>query len=165
MTAPPEVTFRPLEPADFWPVVGVADDWWGGRPVRGILQRLFFDHFGDTSLIAEASGQLAGFLIGFLSSSRPGEAYIHAVAVSPVHRGLGLGRELYGRFFAIARARGAVTVHSITAPVNRGSIAFHRSMGFDLAPSDRTEDGFPVHSGHDPGGGYRVLFVRQLTAS
>lgn len=159
-----EVTFRQLESRDFWPVVEVANDWWGGRPVRGLLQRLFFDHFADTSLVAEASAQLAGFLIGFMSSSRPGQAYIHAVGVSPARRGLGLGRELYQRFFAVARDRGAVTVHSITSPVNRGSIAFHRSLGFDLEPSDRTVDGVPVHGGHDPGGGDRVLFVRHLTA-
>jgi len=156
------VTFRQLESRDFRPVVGVADDWWGGRAVRGILQRLFLDHFADTSLVAECDGEIVGFLVGFSSSSRPGEAYVHAVGVAPSHRGAGLGRELYERFFSLVRDRGATTVRAITAPVNRGSIAFHRSLGFELEPSDREVDGVPVHGGHDPNGGDRVLFVKRL---
>jgi len=156
------VKFRQLESRDFWPVVEVADEWWGGRPVRGLLQRLFFDHFADTSLIAEADAEIVGLLVGFMSSSRPGEAYIHAVGVAPSRRGAGLGRELYERFFLLVRDRGATSVHAITAPVNRGSIAFHRSLGFELEPSDRIVDGIPIHSGHDPRGGDRVLFIKHL---
>jgi hypothetical protein len=34
-----------------------------------LLPRLFFQHFTDTSLVAERDGQMAGFLIGFLSQS------------------------------------------------------------------------------------------------
>ena len=40
---------------------------------------LFFEHFTDTSFAAECDGRLAGFLAGFISQSRPGEAYIHFV--------------------------------------------------------------------------------------
>ncbi len=37
---------------------------------------------------------------------------------------------LYTEFFALARAEGWTTVSAVTAPVNTGSIAFHRAMGF-----------------------------------
>jgi ribosomal protein S18 acetylase RimI-like enzyme len=156
------IRFRSVTGDDFEAVGAVFDEWWGGRPLRRLLLRPFFDHFGDTSLIAERDGDMVGFLIGFVSSARPGEAYIHLVGVAPSCRGNGVGRELYQRFFAIVRARGCETVHAITAPSNRGSIAFHRSMGFELEPSDRDVDGVPVHRGHDVEGADRVLFLKTL---
>jgi len=152
---------RPLEGSDFDAVVAVVEEWWGGRPARNLVQRLFFDHFTDTSLAAEVDGKLVGFLIGFVSS-RPGEAYVHVVGVDPEQRGAGLGRELYERFFELVRARGCTVVRAITAPVNTGSIAFHRGLGFELEASDREVDGVPVHRGHDVNGGDRVLFVKHL---
>ena len=157
-----ETRFRPLGPGDFRPIADVFDDWWGGRPLRRLLLRPFFDHFGDTSLVAERDGELVGFLVGFVSSARSGEAYIHLVGVAPSARGSGVGRELYERFFAMASDRGCDTVRAITAPSNRGSIAFHRSMGFELERSDRTVDGVPVHAEHDVEGGDRVQFVKAL---
>jgi ribosomal protein S18 acetylase RimI-like enzyme len=140
----------------------MVDDWWGGRPVRGLAQRFLFDHFADTSLVAERDGAIAGFLIGFLSSSCPGEAYVHLVGVATEWRGSGLGHELYERFFGIVRARECEVVRAITAPVNRESIAFHRRLGFELEPSDREVDGVPVHRGYAVNGDDRVLFVRRL---
>jgi GNAT superfamily N-acetyltransferase len=63
--------------------------------MAGMLPRLFFEHFTDTSFAAERDGRLVGFLAGFISQSRPGEAYIHFVGVDPAQRGRGLGRLLY----------------------------------------------------------------------
>ena len=83
---------RQLSPADYPLVISVIDQWWGGRPMAGKLPRLFFEHFTDTSFAAERGGRLAGFLAGFISQSRPGEAYIHFVGVDPAERGGGLGR-------------------------------------------------------------------------
>lgn len=158
-------TFRSLEPADFAAVVEVIDDWWGGRPVRGLAQRFLFDHFADTGVVAEEGGAIAGFLLGFVSSACPGEAYVHLVGVAPAWRGSGLGRDLYEGFFAIVGARGCEVVRAITSPVNRESIAFHRSLGFALEPSERHIDGVPVHAGRAVNGEDRVLFVRRLDST
>jgi predicted GNAT superfamily acetyltransferase len=126
------------------------------------LPRLFFEHFADTSFAAERDDQLAGFLVGFISQSRSGEAYIHFVGVDPAERGSGLGRLLYQAFFQAAEARGCVLVRAITSPVNRGSVAFHQRMGFRLEPGDVAVDGIPVSSGYDGQGGDRVRFARRL---
>jgi hypothetical protein len=40
---------RYLEEADYQPIIEVVDDWWGGRPVAVLLQKLFFVHFRPTS--------------------------------------------------------------------------------------------------------------------
>lgn len=155
---------RQIRPSDYWPVISVIDDWWGGRRMADKLPRLFFEHFTDTSFAAERDGELAGFLVGFVCQAHPAEAYIHFVGVRPGERGHGLGRQLYERFFAAVQARGCTLVRSITAPVNRGSIKFHQQMGFTIEPGDKEADGIPVTSG--PGGDShdRVHFVKHLPA-
>jgi ribosomal protein S18 acetylase RimI-like enzyme len=142
---------RPATTADHLPVLAVVEPWWG-RPVSGLAQRLFFEHFADSSLIAEDDAGLAGFLVGLLSQSRPGEAYIHLVGIRPDRRGSGLGRELYRRFFALAAARGCTAVGAITSPVNERSIAFHTALGFST-------ELVPDHAGP---GEDRVVFRREL---
>ena len=68
---------RQARPSDHLTVISVIDNWWGGRQMAAMLPRLFFDHFTDTCFAAERDGELAGFLAGFVSQSRPAEAYIH----------------------------------------------------------------------------------------
>ena len=80
---------------------------------------------------------MVGFLNGFLSQTFPDEAYIHFVGVRPDRRGAGLATELYERFFTVARANGRTLVRCVTSPVNEGSIAFHRALGFT---TDRSEE-------------------------
>ncbi|WP_040815961.1 GNAT family N-acetyltransferase [Nocardia concava] len=126
-----EPLIRPAVPADYDAVSGVVDDWWG-RSVVAALPRLFLDHFAKTSLVAEQSDRLVGFLIGFFVPDDPVRAYIHFVGVRPDHRGTGLGRELYDRFIAAAKADGRTVITAITSPGNRGSIAFHRTLGFTV---------------------------------
>ncbi len=143
---------RSAEVRDHPRVLAVADEWWGGRSVAGLAKRLFFEHFADTSLVAEDQRGLAGFLVGFLSQSRPDEAYVHMVGVRPELRGSGLARDLYERFFGLARERDREVVTCITSPVNQGSIAFHTAMGF-TAQLDPDHEG----AGHD-----RIVFRREL---
>jgi len=53
-------------------------------------------------------------------------------------------------------------VIAVTSPVNTGSIAFHRRMGFRLEPGDARAGDSPVATGYDGPGQDRVLFVRDL---
>ena len=122
---------RQALPADYDAIVSVVDEWWG-RPIAGVLPRLYLDHFHRTSLVAERDRELCGFLIGFHSPSVPDEAYIHFVGVAPAARGTGLARRLYEAFFTAAVRDGRLRLHAITSPVNAASIAFHRAMGFDV---------------------------------
>src|SRR3984885_14802887 len=107
---------RQLSTADYPFVSSVIDRWWGGRQMADKLPRLFFEHFTDTSFAAERDGKLAGFLAGFISQSRPGEAYIHFVGVDPAERGNGLGRLLSEAFFQAAEARAWGTAPAPTPP-------------------------------------------------
>lgn len=138
LAEPQGITVRAARAADFDRIIAVVDDWWG-RPASRDLTRLFLDHFSDSSLIAEDDdGELAGFVVAFLSPSKPEMAYIHFTGVSPEHRRDGLARYLYERFFALARQEGRSVVKAITSPQNTRSIAFHTAMGFE--PSEPIAD-------------------------
>ncbi|MFL5766304.1 MAG: GNAT family N-acetyltransferase [Actinomycetota bacterium] len=156
------ISFRSATGDDYDFVVRRIDEWWGGREMAQRFHRLFFEYLGDTAIIAEEGGRIVAFLAGVCSTSRPDEAYIHFVGVDPEHRGRGLGRKLYERFFSLVRQRGCRTVHAVTAPVNLGSIAFHRAMGFEPAPGDAEVDGLPVHTDHLGPGFDVVEFRRQI---
>jgi ribosomal protein S18 acetylase RimI-like enzyme len=147
------VLIRAASPADYDAIISVVDMWWG-RPIAGSLPRLFLDHFHRSSLVAsDEDGSLAGFLVGILSPSEPSSAYIHFVGVAPAARGSGLGRRLYEEFFALAREDGRRSVGAITSPVNAGSIAFHRSLGFAVrGPA----------TGYDGPGKDMIVFNRPL---
>jgi predicted GNAT superfamily acetyltransferase len=146
------VRIRVAAESDHPRVLAVAEEWWGGRPIAWLAQRLFFEHFADTSLIAEDDLGLAGFLIGFLSQSRPDQAYIHMVATRADRRRSGLARDLYTRFFEVARAAGRDVVTCITAPTNDASIAFHTALGFSA----------DLHLDHEGPGADKIIFRLEL---
>jgi ribosomal protein S18 acetylase RimI-like enzyme len=147
------IAVRGAEPDDYDQIAPLVDEWWGGRAMIDMLPRLFFVHFRDTALVAEEGPDLVGFLAGFLSQTRPDEAYIHFAGVAPSHRGRGVGRVLYEHFFAVARERSRSVVRCVTAPVNEPSVAFHRAMGFEVER---------VAPNYDGRGGDRVLMVKRL---
>lgn len=122
---------RTAQASDYAAIAAAVDDWWG-RPVLSALPRLFLDHFHRTSLVIDGPGGLLAFLVGILSPSDPRQAYIHFAGVAPQARRQGLAQLLYAEFFALARADGRTMVSAVTAPVNTGSIAFHRAMGFSV---------------------------------
>ena len=108
--------------------------------------------------------RLVGFVVGFVSPDRPGEAYVHMIGTSPGNRRRGLGRTLYERFLADVAERGIRRVTSVTWPGNRGSIAFHRALGFDaeIGPGTQNLYGTPAYPDYDADGDDRVVFSREL---
>jgi len=149
------LAIRHARPSDYGRVIGRVNVWWSGREMAPMLPQLFFLHFEGTSFVAETGDDdLVAFLCGFLSQTEPEEAYIHFVGVSPEHRGEGVGRLLYERFFDAVRAQGRSVVRCVTSPLNRGSIAFHEALGFEV---DR------VVNDYDGPGEDRTLLVKRLS--
>jgi ribosomal protein S18 acetylase RimI-like enzyme len=148
------VQIRHAKPSDYGRVIGRVNVWWGGREMAPMLPKLFFLHFDGTSFVADREdGELAGFLVGFLSQTDPAEAYVHFLGVAPEERGSGLGRQLYERFFETVAAQGRSVVRCVTSPANEASVAFHRALGFEVERVARDYDG----PGED-----RVELVRRL---
>ena len=147
------VQTRSVVETDYYNVLAVLNDWWGGRQMTHLLPRLFFEHFQTTSFIIEDNGSLWAFLIGFVSQTQRQQAYIHFVGVNPHLRKSGLAKFLYGEFFSTVRNMGCVTVRCITSPVNEGSVSFHKRMGFSASLA--TDYAGP---GQD-----RILFCKDIT--
>jgi ribosomal protein S18 acetylase RimI-like enzyme len=155
---------RPVE-GDHSSVIAVVDDWWGGRRLRDLLPRLWFQHFTGTSWIAETdTGRLAGFLVGFVSPDDPTTGYVHMVAADPNLRTQGLGRALYDAFIADVAGRGVRRVKAITWPGNRVSVGFHQAIGFriEAGPGTQRLYGTPAYPAYDGEGEDRVVFVRDI---
>ncbi|MCQ4122362.1 GNAT family N-acetyltransferase [Rhodococcus tibetensis] len=161
---------RPLEEDDFLPIHRTLTAWWDdwGDPQAAnqrmlLLPRLFFQHFADISMVVtDPRDEVAAYLIGFMSQSRAGQAYIHFVGVHPDLRGHGLGGRLYRRFFELCASRGATRVSCVTSPGNIRSIGFHRALGFEVATGRPHSGGFDVQPDYDGKGLDRVCFVRSL---
>ena len=86
------------------------------------------------------------------------------VASHPSRRILGIGRELYERFFEDMRSRHVSSVKAVTWPGNRRSIAFHRAMGFSVVDGPGTQNlyGTPSFAVYDFEREDRVVLVRLL---
>ena len=165
MTDRQDLTFRHPTEADHPRIVGIVDEWWGGRRMRSLLPRLWFQHFAGTSWIAEAGdGRLEGFVVAFISQDDPTTGYVHMIAADPNHRRGGIGRALYERVFADLFSRGVRRVTAVTWPGNRQSVAFHRAIGFRVEDGPGTQNlyGTPAYADYDGDGDDRVVFVRDL---
>lgn len=157
--------YRRPEEFDHLRVVEAIPVWWEMPPEAapsGLLPRLFFQHFTNTSTVVEDDGgRLVAFLIGFRSASRQQSAYIHFVGVAPELQRRGVARDLYDRFFVMMRDQGCTRVEAITGPINRRSQAFHRALGFAVS-GDTEVDGVSAYRDYDGPGEHRVTFSRSL---
>ncbi|WP_270182377.1 GNAT family N-acetyltransferase [Alkalihalobacillus sp. CinArs1] len=153
---------RSVKSSDYYAISPLINEWWGGRQMSDMLPKLFFDHFNNTSFIAEEDGHIIGFLIEFLSQSNSDVAYIHFVGVNPVYRKNHIGKQLYNNFFNVIRENNRKVVRAVTSPVNKVSIAYHTKMGFSIENGDIEIDGVPVVSNYDGPNKDRVLFVKNV---
>ena len=155
-----DIMIRKAKPADQAKIIAALQNWWGGRDLTAMLPKLFLNHFNNTSFVIEKEDEMIGFLIGFISPSLKKEAYVHFMGVHPDFRKKGIGTTLYKRFFEICRNHGRNIIRACTSPVNRGSVDFHKRIGFQLEPGDDEIDGLPVTSDYNRPGDHKVQFTK-----
>jgi GNAT superfamily N-acetyltransferase len=138
---------RRITKGDFDRIVEVIDHWWGG-PIGTFAHPIFFYELGGEALIALESGEMIGFLLGFIAwGSAPGRlpssssgasggdprtGYVHLVGIHPDYRRRGVGRLLYDRFTEDCRSSECIGMKAITTPGNEVSIRFHVALGWDV---------------------------------
>jgi ribosomal protein S18 acetylase RimI-like enzyme len=140
----------------------VLKDWWDGRDLTWMLPKLFLNHFGNTSYIIEKNDDLIAFIIGFLSQSNTNEGYIHFAGVHPDYRGMGIGKYLYEQFYKVCKQNNRDTIRSCTSPVNKGSIEFHKRMGFEIEQGTAEMDGTSVTLDYNKPNDPKVLFKKKI---
>jgi GNAT superfamily N-acetyltransferase len=159
---PKGLTIRNSKPLDHQRIISVMKDWWGGRDLTWMLPKLFLVHFCNTSFIIEKGDNLTAFLIGFLSQSKVNDGYIHLVGVHPDYRGIGLGEFLYHRFFQICKENNRDTIRSCTSPANKGSIEFHKKVGFNILKGNAEVDSIQVSLDYNGPNDQKVLFEKKI---
>jgi ribosomal protein S18 acetylase RimI-like enzyme len=122
---------RNARETDFMNCVLIARRAWPEFKERESIYHVFCKFFNNTCFVCDADGSINAFLLGFLSQVDASEAYIHLVAVDPPAQRQGLAKQLYQRFFKTVSALGARQVRLIVNPDNAGSLAFHRTLGFE----------------------------------
>ncbi|MEU9431013.1 GNAT family N-acetyltransferase [Streptomyces sp. NPDC048252] len=116
--------------ADFHRVLTDHARYWGERDLRSLHLLALVQEFGSTCLVARAEDGIRGYVFGFVTPE--GTGYVHLIATRDDARGTGLGRRLYAAFAEAAHRHGARRLKAITSVANTGSIAFHRSLGFEV---------------------------------
>ena len=145
-------------------IVGLIDEWFGGRRVRHLAMRAWFRHFGSSSWLAEDdAGRPVGILLGYRSPDRPDEAVVHLVAVGPNRRRQGVGRSLVDAFRGHVEPVGVTAVTALAWPGDPIAIAFFRALGFDPddGPGSRRLFGVPAYPDHEGDGEDRKILVRR----
>jgi ribosomal protein S18 acetylase RimI-like enzyme len=160
-----EPVLRHPTEADQQRLVGLVDEWFGGRRVRHLVGRAWFRHFGSTSWLAvDPVDRPIGFLIGYRSPDRPAEAIVHLVGVDPNHRRRGIARALVASFLAEAEGAGVTSVTALAWPDDPIAIAWFGALEFkpDDGPGSQRLFGTRAFPDYDGDGEDRVVFVREL---
>ena len=112
----PKITIRGLRQEDIDGVLAI------DRKIVGTQRALSYattpgSYVGgelDMSVVAEANGEIVGFLLGRIADSPHGVAdyaWLNMIGVDPGYRRQGIGRRLVEAFEECCRQRGASTIH------------------------------------------------------
>ena len=142
---PDPLRLRPFAAADLAEMLAINADASPGVSRLDAAAAGALMSMASVAWIAVREGRVAGYLIGFLSSSdydgeeflwfrqrRKSFVYVDQIAVAASSRGHGIGRRLYAE---LARWSHANSCRSIVCevnlvPPNPASLAFHRGCGF-----------------------------------
>lgn len=138
-------------------------EFWESDRTLQLHHPMFVHEFGNTAFVVRKGTQVVAYLLGFISQTEPA-GYIHLVAVRKGYRGQELARRLYERFTDCVRGKGCTMLKAITSPENAGSIAFHKSIGFELHGSPNS-DNIPVVKDYSGKGQDRVVFRKMINNS
>jgi hypothetical protein len=86
---------RNANETDFLSCVLIARRAWPEINEREAIYHILCKFFNNTCFIAEETGKIQGFLLGFLSQVDARQAYIHLVAVDTSAQRQGLASRLY----------------------------------------------------------------------
>jgi ribosomal protein S18 acetylase RimI-like enzyme len=128
-----EVTIREVKEKDFLEIMRVAAECAPVPLERDSIYHCFTRYFANTCFVAESSGLVVGFILGWISQVENTVAYVHNVCVAPNMRKKGIATRLYDRFIEAVKVRGCKKVFLIINPRNEASLRFHQALGFKIS--------------------------------
>ena len=145
---------------DFDQILLEFNQFWDNDRTVALHRPTMIYEFGNSAFVIRDGDRVLAYLMGFLSQTEP-VGYVQLLSVRRGCRKQGLARQLYGHFTKFALAHGCRQLKAITSPVNKLSIAFHKSIGMTLADDD-TVDGVLVVKNYAGPGKDRVVFMKNI---
>jgi ribosomal protein S18 acetylase RimI-like enzyme len=126
-------TIRPVREKDFFEIMNLASKCDPIPIERDSIYHLFTKYFANTCFVAEMDDKIVGYILGFISQLEKNIAYIHNICVSPDFRRKKIGSSLYQKFFQNMKKEKCQRIFLIINPINRLSIRYHESLGFNVS--------------------------------
>jgi GNAT superfamily N-acetyltransferase len=145
---------------DFDQVLTEFGEFWDTDRTLPLHHPTLVNEFGNSAFTIKDGDKVVAYLLGFLSQTTP-TGYVQLLAVRQGYRKQGLARQLYDHFTEFAITRGCTSLKAITSPVNKLSIAFHKSIGMMPTGTDMA-DGVPVVRDYSGPGKDRVVFMKNI---
>ena len=137
----PQVTIRNALPTDFDAVLGL--DFEGATVDKPAYWRGIFDRYVTTGrdggffLVAEAGGEVIGFIVGEVRAwefGSPPCGWVFALSVSPDSRELGIGQLMLKEMCQRLKQSGVTTVRTMVDREDKLTLSFFRSQGLRTGP-------------------------------
>jgi L-2,4-diaminobutyric acid acetyltransferase len=103
---------------------------------------LLCSHFADTSLVAEQSGEIVGFVVAYRPPRRPDSIFVWQIAVAASHRGAGLARRLLETLVEQPAVRDVRQLEATVTPSNEASRRLFLGFARRFSAPCREEEGF-----------------------
>ncbi len=103
---------------------------------------LLCQQFGDTCLVAETAGEVAGFVVAFRPPRDPEAIFVWQIGVAVAARGSGLASALLDRLLRQPGCRGVTRLEATVTPSNEASRALFRSLARRLGARLEVASGF-----------------------
>lgn len=120
---------------------------------------LLCQHFGDTCLVAERSGEMVGFVLAYVPPRQPDTVFVWQVGVSRQVRGRGVGIKLLRHLLTRDGCRNVSYVEASVTPSNTASQNLFRAFARQSRTSCRRLPFFPSEffpEPHEPEHLYRI---------
>lgn len=117
----------------------------------GYLYLLLTKDFADTCVVAEISGKIVGFVVGYRPPTRREVVFLWQVGILPSMQGRGLGKRLVLSFLHSPGARGATLLETTVAPSNTASRALFLGIARQLGAECRVSSCFSASQFPEPG--------------
>jgi L-2,4-diaminobutyric acid acetyltransferase len=121
------LAFRPPRSSD-------AAQIWSLVPEIGLEQNscyaylLLCSHFADTGLVAEARGEISGFVLGYRPPTSHEQLFVWQIGVAPRARGTGLAGRMLSELLARHPNTDARFLSATVSPDNAASLALFRGV-------------------------------------
>ncbi|NJE05305.1 ribosomal-protein-alanine N-acetyltransferase [Thermococcus sp. M36] len=123
----PMVVIRPAKLFDIPDIVRIERESFREEYPRGVFL-VFLENNPETFLVAEHSGRVVGYVMGYL---RPDlEGHIMSIAVDPAYRGKGIGSALLTEVIERLIKKGARYIGLEVRVSNERAIKLYESFGF-----------------------------------